>query len=165
MGEFNKIKTENEATAASYLHKIKGLIEEGEEHIKDIEDKIPKDLKSVKQDVKQRLLKLRFMIREYYRDHKSTSEGYEQVKMYLDKSSSVLKRIKNMKLTTDEEAEIKKLEDEKEILKMMIDKMKKEIKGTQVDFNEKQERLKKIHKLSQKNKFYLLEYYNKLEAL
>lgn len=62
--EFNKIKTENESTAFSYLDKIKDLIQEGEEHIKDIDAKIPNNMKTVKEDIRARYIKLKFMIKE-----------------------------------------------------------------------------------------------------
>lgn len=141
------------------------MIEEGEEHIKDIDAKIPRDLKTVREDIRARYSKLKFMIKEYQRDHKTTTNAYQFVKSYLDKSSHVLKRIKNMNLATDEDAEIKRLEDEKSILEMMINKMKQEIQGTQEDFKQRFDRLEKIHKLSENNKLDLLEYYNKLESL
>lgn len=163
--EFNQVKTENESTAFSYLDKMKELIEEGEEHIKEIDAKIPKDLKEVREDIRERYSKLKFMIKEYYRDHQGTSETFEFVKNYLDKSSQALQRLKHMNIVTDKESDIKTLEDEKQILITMINKMKQEIKGTQEDFRHRVERLQKIHKLSEKNMLNLLEYHNKLEAL
>lgn len=162
LAEFNKIKTENEPTAIAYMDKLKGLLEEGEEHIKDIDAKIPKDLKTVKEEIRTRYTKLKFMIKEYRRDHASISENYELIK---NKSSKVLKRMANMNEITDEDAEIKRLEDEKAVLQKMIDRMKRELATTNETMNQRLFRLEKIHKLSQANKLDLLEYYNKLDAL
>jgi hypothetical protein len=64
LSEFNKIKNGNESTSFSYLDKIKDLIVEGEEHIKDIDAKIPTNLKTVKDDIRARYIKLKFMIKE-----------------------------------------------------------------------------------------------------
>jgi hypothetical protein len=111
--EFSRIKSENESTAIAYLDKIKELIEEGEAHVKDIDSKIPKDLKSMKEDLRQRYSKLKFMINEYYEHYNTTSDNRKLSKYYLDKSAQTLKRLTNLHLRTDEEAELKKLEDEK----------------------------------------------------
>jgi RNA polymerase-binding transcription factor DksA len=81
--------------------------------VKDIDSKIPKDLKSMKEDLRQRYSKLKFMINEYYEHYNTTSDNRKLSKYYLDKSAQTLKRLTNLHLRTDEEAELKKLEDEK----------------------------------------------------
>ena len=163
--EFGKIKTEGESAAFSYLDKVKDLIDEGEEHIKDIDAKIPKDLRTVKEDIRKRYIKLKFMISEYYRDHNAKTDTRNQIKDYLEKSSKSLKRLANVNLATDDDAEIKKLEDEKQILSSMIKRVKNEIAITHNGSENMLDRLKKIYELSADNKFNLLEYYNKLETL
>ena len=104
--EFNSIKTENEGSGSTYMDKIKRLIEEGEEHIKDIDSKIPKDLKTVKQDIHERMSKLRFMIKENFRNHKSNSENYEFINKYLDRWSTALKKMKLID-SNDEDSKLK----------------------------------------------------------
>jgi len=144
---------------------VKDLIDEGEEHIKDIDAKIPKDLRTVKEDIRKRYIKLKFMISEYYRDHNAKTDTRNQIKDYLEKSSKSLKRLANVNLATDDDAEIKKLEDEKQILSSMIKRVKNEIAITHNGSENMLDRLKKIYELSADNKFNLLEYYNKLETL
>lgn len=76
-----------------------------------------------------------------------------------------MKRLANLHLQTDEEAELKKLEDEKNVLQAMINRMKKETQEAIFSIDERIHILEKIHHFSKANKLDLLEYYNKLEAL
>ena len=165
MGEFNKIKTENESTAASYLNKIKTLIEEGEEHIKDIDAKIPKDLKSAKEDIRARYIKLKFLIKEYYRDQKDASERYASIQRYLEKSKKALKQTMNMEEETDKMAAVRKLKDEQHILQNLIARMKSEIEQTRGDLESRAKRLERIKKLSANKKVDMLKYYNSIDRL
>jgi len=163
MAEFTKIKAENEPIAMSYLNKVKDLIEEGEEHIKDMESKIPKDLKSVKKDVREKYYKLKFMMKEYSRDHKSASANYEKLKQYF--SSFDEKQFRKMEKGTDQFAEFRKLKDEKAILELLVRKMRDEIQVTRIDFQNRKKRLEKIQHLSVSKKLDLLQYYNEINIL
>ena len=163
--EFNAIKSDDEVTAISYLFKLKELIAESEDHIDELDSQIPLDLKSVSKETKEKLFHLRFSIREYFRDLKLSKGSLAAISKYTDRSTDALKRIKNHKLTVGEEAEIQRLSDEKEVLQLMISKVKDEIQRINSDFSQRENRLYDIQKLSEKNKFQLLEYYNKLESL
>ena len=147
------------------MFKLKELISEAEDHVSQLDSKIPDDLKSVSQETKEQIFHLRFSIREYFRDLRVTKENLEAVVKYITRSGEILRRIKNHRLTIDETAHIQNLEDERDALKMLTNKVKEEVERTKIDFEERKVLLNKIWKLSQQNKFHLLEYYNKLEAL
>ena len=163
LNEFSKIKAENEPTAFSYLNKVKDLIEEGEEYIKDIEPNIPKDLKSVKKDIRMRYEKLKFMIKEYYRDHESAATQYERIKQYFANYDP--EEFAKMEKGTDQYAEFRKIRDEKLILQSLIQKMKDEIEVTREDLNKRHSRIVKIKSLSVSKKINLIKYYNEIDSL
>jgi uncharacterized coiled-coil DUF342 family protein len=105
------------------------------------------------------------LIYRYYRDQKSSSEKYENIKKYLDKSSQVLKRFQKSDVATTEKAEIRRLKDEQMVLENMIYRMRNEIQTTKDDFSVRTKRLEKIKKLSASQKVDLLQYYNEIEGL
>ena len=159
LSEFNKIKTENESSAYSYLNRLKDLIEEGDSHIKDIELKMPKTLQSVKEDTRKRYYKLKFMMKEYYKDHKELYKTYLTLKDYIDKSKITLEKLSFLKEQTFKKSEIKRLKDENLVLEhlnnnvlSMIDSISKH----------KNDPTKYINKIST-TKLDILEYHNHLE--
>mmetsp|Transcript_34894 Transcript_34894/g.34558 ORF Transcript_34894/g.34558 Transcript_34894/m.34558 type:complete len:524 (-) Transcript_34894:289-1860(-) len=161
--EFSKIKAENEPMALSYLHKVKELMEEGEEFIKDIDKKVPKDLKSVRQDVKSRYVRLKFMIKEYYRDHETATSSYEKLKKYFNSYNK--DDFTNIERGTDQMADIRNLKDEKAILQIMINRMKDEIRITREDLSQRKRRLEKLNHMSMSKKINMLSYYNDIDTL
>ncbi|CAI2360986.1 unnamed protein product [Moneuplotes crassus] len=161
--EFGKIKTESESAVLSYLNKVKDFIEEGQECIKDIELNIPEDLTNVDEDSRARYVRLKFMIKEYYRDHDSAATSYERLKEYFHnyKKGDFL----TIERGTDQLAQIRALEDEKSILMAMIQEMKNEIESTAQDMDQRKKRIAKINYMSTSKKIDILQYYNEIDSL
>lgn len=159
LSEFNKIKTENESSAYSYLNRLKDLIEEGDSHIKDIELKMPKTLQSVKEDTRKRYYKLKFMMKEYYKDHKELYKTYLTLKDYIDKSKITLEKLSFLKEQTFKKSEIKRLKDENLVLEHLNNNV---LSMTDSISKHKNDPTKYINKIST-TKLDILEYHNHLE--
>ena len=124
---------------------------------------MPKDLSTVKQDIKERMVKLRFMVSEYLRHHRSKSENYEFINQYLEKCSLILNKMRTT--NSDDNFKNKEADREKEDIDKIMVQIKQEILKVNDEIDDNNLIFERYNNLNSNNTLELNEYLAKLESL